>query len=170
MDQTVPAVSSNGKEVFRDDTDIMIKVLLSGPTSAEVQSTWIADCVLKMSNEGIKFINPTKGAQKDWKKLVNAISQATLVPTTRSTYMGGAIPGKPYEQLTFLGGLPMYAAEIKKALDTLAWFEVVRDQCKYVGLDFTSSDMRRSLSVQVSDWILKGSHHAFHAIAMVNFL
>lgn len=105
---------------------IILEVLLSGPTSAELQSTWIADCIAKMRIEGIQSIDPTKEAQKNWKKLVNNISQTTLVPTTRSTYMGGAIPGKPFEQLTFLGGLPMYALEIRKALDMLAGFEIVR--------------------------------------------
>lgn len=101
-------------------------LLSNGPSTVEVQGRWIVDCIKKATREGLKYVNPTQDATLAWKKRINALSDATLFPTTRSTYMGGSIPGKAYEQVNYAGGIPNYAVEIRDALDTWEGFETVK--------------------------------------------
>jgi len=101
-------------------------LLSNGPTSVEVQGRWILDCIRKIEREGIKYINPTEEASKEWKKRINALSDNSLFPTTKSTYMGGSLPGKAFEQVNFAGGIPQYHDEIREALDHWKGFELVK--------------------------------------------
>ncbi|KAL2841673.1 hypothetical protein BJY01DRAFT_256975 [Aspergillus pseudoustus] len=103
-------------------------LLSNGPTSVAVQGRWIADAISKIESRGVKYINPKSEAAEKWKKHVLALNDKTLFPTTRSTYMGGSIPGKVYEPVCYAGGIPRYAKEIREALDE--WdvgFEVVKE-------------------------------------------
>ncbi|KAJ6109267.1 hypothetical protein N7486_001501 [Penicillium sp. IBT 16267x] len=102
-------------------------LLSNGPTSVAVQGRWIADAIAKIEANGIKYINPKVEAADKWKKHVIDLNDRTLFPTTRSTYMGGSIPGKVYEPVCYSGGIPAYAIEIRKALDRLEeGFDVVK--------------------------------------------
>lgn len=92
-------------------------LLCNGPTGVAVQGRWIADIIAKIEANGIKYINPKAEAADKWKKHVVELNDRTLFPTTRSTYMGGSIPGKVYEPVCYSGGLPAYVAEIRQALD-----------------------------------------------------
>lgn len=98
----------------------------NGPTSIEVQGRWIVDVIRQMEREGIKYINPTLESVKEWKKRINHLSDISLFPTTRSTYMGGSIPGKPFEQVNYAGGILPYLNDIREALPGLKGFEVVK--------------------------------------------
>jgi cation diffusion facilitator CzcD-associated flavoprotein CzcO len=60
-------------------------LLSNGPTSVEVQGRWITDVIKKCEREGIKYINPTDAASKEWKKKINELSDKSLFPTTKST-------------------------------------------------------------------------------------
>lgn len=64
-------------------------------------------------------------AAEEWKKQVIELNNRTLFPTTRSTYMGGSIPGKMVEPVCYSGGIPAYKAEIRKALDSMDGFGIV---------------------------------------------
>lgn len=102
-------------------------LLSNGPTSVAVQGRWIADTIGKIEANGVKYINPKMEATDKWKKHVVELNDRTLFPTTRSTYMGGSIPGKAYEPVCYSGGIPAYAVEIRNALDN--WeegFDVVK--------------------------------------------
>ena len=102
-------------------------LLSNGPTSVAVQGRWIADAIAKIEANGIKYINPKIEAADKWKKHVVELNDRTLFPTTRSTYMGGSIPGKVYEPVCYTGGIPAYAIEIRKALDNLeGGFDVIK--------------------------------------------
>lgn len=101
-------------------------LLSNGPSTVEVQGRWIMDCIQKIEREGLKYINPTEEATRKWKKHINEISDATLFPTTKSTYMGGSIPGKAFEQVNYAGGIPAYVVEIRDALDGWVGFETVK--------------------------------------------
>lgn len=102
-------------------------LLSNGPTSVDVQGRWIADAIAKIESNGIKYINPKVDAANKWKNHVVELNNRTLFPTTRSTYMGGSIPGKVYEPMCYSGGIPAYASEIRKALDELGeGFDVVK--------------------------------------------
>ena len=69
-------------------------LLSNGPSSIEVQTRWIRDAINMANRQGLKYINATEEASKEWKARVNALGAITLFPTTRSTYMGGTVPGK----------------------------------------------------------------------------
>ncbi|OQE27792.1 hypothetical protein PENSTE_c004G03775 [Penicillium steckii] len=102
-------------------------LLSNGPTTVAVQGRWIADTIAKIEANGIKYINPKKEAADEWKRHIVELNDKSLFPTTRSTYMGGSIPGKVYEPVCYSGGIPAYAIEIRKALDD--WekgFEIVK--------------------------------------------
>lgn len=100
-------------------------LLSNGPTTVEVQGRWIADCITKMEMNKIKYINPKPDAVKAWKEHIIELNNRTLFPTTRSTYMGGSIPGKIREPVCYAGGIPLYAVEIRTALDTMSGFDKV---------------------------------------------
>lgn len=101
-------------------------LLSNGPTCVEVQGRWIADAIKQMERRGIRSIDSTPEASRAWKKRINELSDRTLFPTTKSSYMGGTIPGKPFEQLNYSGGLPMYAKEIRAVLPEFEGFTVVQ--------------------------------------------
>ena len=101
-------------------------LLSNGPTSVEIQVRWIKDAIKKISREGLKYVNPTKEAQDKWKERINALAVPTLFPTTKSTYMGGTVPGKKFEMTCYAGGVNAYGPEIRAALDTWEGFETVK--------------------------------------------
>jgi cation diffusion facilitator CzcD-associated flavoprotein CzcO len=101
-------------------------LLSNGPTSVEVQGRWITDAIKQMERRGIKYINPTEAAGKEWKRRINEISDKTLFPTTKSTYMGGSDPNKKMEQTNYAGGLYDYGQEIRRALPDFGGFHVVK--------------------------------------------
>lgn len=100
-------------------------LLSNGPSSVEVQGRWIRDAINLINRQGLKYIDPTPEATAEWKKRINALSDATLLPTTRSTYMGGSIPGKVKEQVNYAGGLGQYRNEIRAALTGWKGFQTV---------------------------------------------
>lgn len=102
-------------------------LLSNGPSTVEVQGRWIADAITKIQRNGIKYINATPEATKAWKQNINDLSNQTLFPTTRSTYMGGSVPGKAFEQVNYAGGIPAYRDEIRDALRTWEGFDVVKE-------------------------------------------
>ncbi|TVY91517.1 Baeyer-Villiger monooxygenase [Lachnellula willkommii] len=100
-------------------------LLSNGPSSVEVQGRWIADAIKKIHREGLKFVDPTPEASVEWKKKINTLSDASLFPTTRSTYMGGSLPGKAFEQTNWVGGIPAYKDTIRATLPEWKGFRVV---------------------------------------------
>ncbi|KAF4828478.1 Baeyer-Villiger monooxygenase [Colletotrichum tropicale] len=84
----------------------------NGPSCVETQGSWIVDAIVKIDGSGLRYIEPTPEAEKEWKDKVNALSDRTLHPLTDSWYMGANIPGKPREQLNYLGGLDFYEREL----------------------------------------------------------
>jgi hypothetical protein len=100
-------------------------LLSNGPSSVEVQGRWIRDAINLINRQGLKSINATLEATKEWKKRINDLSNATLMPTTRSTYMGGSVPGKAFEQVNYAGGVNQYKTEIRTALTDWKGFQTV---------------------------------------------
>lgn len=105
-------------------------LLSNGPTTVEVQGRWIVDCIDKMNKNNIKYINPENKAADEWKQHILDLNNISLFPTTRSTYMGGSIPGKVYEPVCYAGGIPRYKKEIREALDQMKGFEIVKNADK----------------------------------------
>ena len=86
----------------------------------------IRDVINKIQAENINFIDPTDEAGKEWKKRINHLGDISLFPTTRSTYMGGSLPGKAREQVNYAGGLGQYKIEIRAAFPGWKGFRVVK--------------------------------------------
>ncbi|KAF9884619.1 hypothetical protein FE257_001441 [Aspergillus nanangensis] len=101
--------------------------LSNGPTCVEVQGRWVVDAIKQMERRGIKSIDPTKSASHTWKHRIDDLSNLTLLPTTRSTYMGGTFPGKPFEQLNYTAGIATYLQEIRAVLPEFTGFDVVME-------------------------------------------
>lgn len=100
-------------------------LLSNGPSSVEVQGRWIRDAINLANRQQIKYLNPSKEASDTWKQRINDLGNATLFPTTRSTYMGGTVPGKKNEMTCYAGGVGAYHDEIRKALTGWQGFEIV---------------------------------------------
>ncbi|KAG7087479.1 hypothetical protein E1B28_013442 [Marasmius oreades] len=82
--------------------------LANGPTCIEIQGDWLAACIGHMLSNGLTRIETTRKAEEDWRNLVLDISTKGLLHKAKSWWMGANIPGKPIEQLNFLGGIPLY--------------------------------------------------------------
>ncbi|EME81076.1 uncharacterized protein MYCFIDRAFT_27132 [Pseudocercospora fijiensis CIRAD86] len=101
-------------------------LLSNGPTAVEIQTRWIRDAIKLINRENLKYINPTKEASDAWKQRIQDLAAPTLFPTTRSTYMGGTVPGKKFEMTCYAGGVDAYGPEIRKALQGWQGFETVK--------------------------------------------
>lgn len=88
--------------------------LCNGPTCAELQGQWIINAVNHMREKGLKKMVASAESEQGWKDTVVNIANATLLPTTKSWYMGDNIPGKPREPLIYLGGVPTYYKTINE--------------------------------------------------------
>ncbi|RMD42631.1 hypothetical protein DV735_g2467, partial [Chaetothyriales sp. CBS 134920] len=102
-------------------------LLSNGPTTAEIQGRWITDVIKRMKREGIKSIEPTDEATREWKKKINALSDQYLFATVKSTYMGGNVPGRVFEQTNYAGGVGPYREEIRNVLPDWKGFKVVKE-------------------------------------------
>ena len=98
----------------------------SGPSAVEVQGRWVVNCMEKMKQQHIRYIDAKPEAAAAYKEGLKAFMDLTLFPTTKSTYMGSSIPGKTFEPMCYMKGLPAYAVEIQQALDSMEGFDVVK--------------------------------------------
>ncbi|KAH8770715.1 hypothetical protein F5883DRAFT_520526 [Diaporthe sp. PMI_573] len=89
----------------------------NGPTCAELQGDWISDTILRLRQQNHQYIDATPEAEQEWHTLVKQLGDQTLLPQTKSEYMGTNIPGKPKEMLNFLGGLVEYTKHINRAFE-----------------------------------------------------
>jgi len=80
----------------------------TGPSSAEMQGSWIIECLKYMRENNVASINPTREAEEWWRAHVNEVAEKSLFPQADSWYFGANIPGKPREALNYMGGLPTY--------------------------------------------------------------
>lgn len=101
-------------------------LLSNGPSTVEIQVRWIRDAIKQAERQGVKYINPTKEAEKKWKQRINDLAAPTLFPQVRSTYMGGTVPGKAFEMTCYAGGVDAYGPEIRSALQGWNGFDVVK--------------------------------------------
>ncbi|EOD46289.1 putative cyclopentanone -monooxygenase protein [Neofusicoccum parvum UCRNP2] len=86
--------------------------LCNGPTCAELQGNWIAAVMRHMQEKGLQRIDATPESEEEYVKLVNDIAYTTLLPGTKSWYMGDNIPGKKRQPLLYLAGVHTYYARL----------------------------------------------------------
>jgi cation diffusion facilitator CzcD-associated flavoprotein CzcO/acetyl esterase/lipase len=88
-------------------------VLSNMVVSIEQHVDWVADCLVRMRDDGLEIIEPTAAAQHGWGQHVNDCADITLYPRANSWYMGANVPGKPRVFLPYVGGVDVY----RKACD-----------------------------------------------------
>ncbi|TIA12454.1 hypothetical protein D6C80_06855 [Aureobasidium pullulans] len=67
-----------------------------------------------MKQEGNTKIETVEEVEDKWAADVWTYANATLLPRTKSWYMGDNIPGKPREPLLYMGGTDKYHRIIKE--------------------------------------------------------
>ena len=75
---------------------------------AEYQADWIERCLDTLASRGLDSIEPLEAAEDEWTAHSDEVAAMTLLPSTRSWYMGDNIPGKPRRILIYLGGFAAY--------------------------------------------------------------
>ncbi|OGE51162.1 hypothetical protein PENARI_c014G09269 [Penicillium arizonense] len=100
-------------------------VFSNGPTTIEIQTSWIVEMIKNAEREGIQEIDVKKQAEQAWRDEILEVADKTLLPTTNSWYMGSNIPGKPVEPLFYVGGLPRYQEKCAEAL-TNNWEDFIK--------------------------------------------
>ena len=78
------------------------------PTCSQQQADWISNCIAHTHAKGSKSIEPTAQAEAAWGEHHDQLANATLVPKTKSWYMGTNIDGKPRRLLAYVGGASTY--------------------------------------------------------------
>ena len=99
---------------------------ITGPGSPSVKTQmivaieqhmdWIAECLTTMRARGMRRIEPSPDAERDWVQHVNEVADSTLYPLANSWYVGANIPGKPRVFMPYVGGFAGY----KKRCDVVA--------------------------------------------------
>jgi cyclohexanone monooxygenase len=100
--------------------------IITGPGSPSVKTQmivaieqhmdWIADCIGTLRAKGLRRIEASAEAERDWVQHVNEVADSTLYPLANSWYLGSNIPGKPRVFMPYVGGFAGY----KKRCDAIA--------------------------------------------------
>ena len=75
----------------------------NGPTCAELQGDWVADCLSYLRDNGLTRIEAKPAAGESWTQHMADLAAGTLLPQADSWYMGANVPGKPRQLLHYLG-------------------------------------------------------------------
>ena len=99
--------------------------LCNGPSCAEIQGEWIVSLLKHMRERKLQVVNASLESELAWAQGVTAIANMSLLPATKSWYMGDNIPGKNREPLIYLGGVPTYNKTIHEcAANDYAGFQL----------------------------------------------
>jgi len=88
--------------------------LTNGPTCAEIQGNWISDLIRYAEAERVQSIEARPESEEGWRQLVVGINSMTLFAGSKSWYNGANVPNKPFEPLSFLGGVPLYMQKCRE--------------------------------------------------------
>ena len=78
------------------------------PTCSQQQADWISNCITYTLGKQASSIEPSAAAEAAWGEHHDELANATLVPNTKSWYMGSNIDGKPKRLLAYVGGASTY--------------------------------------------------------------
>lgn len=101
------------------------------PLSIETHVEWISGCIEFMEAHGVRTVEATATAQKEWSEHVTETMAKSLLSSTNSWYNGSNIPGKPKSNLFYLGHFGRYRE---------LCFEIAHDG--YRGFAFTPNPVR----------------------------
>lgn len=101
--------------------------MTNAPPFIEQQAEFIAEFMAKLRRENVKSIEPRQSATQQWKELILAMNDATLFSKNDSSwYLGANIPGKPREQLNYVGGIQAYIRACREGTSDWTNFEVIK--------------------------------------------
>ncbi|KAF8553192.1 cyclohexanone monooxygenase [Imleria badia] len=89
----------------------------NGPTCVEVQGSWIVQTITYLRQYGITKFTPTCHAALTYKRHIDELSNATLLPLANGWYNGANIPGKKREAYNYSGGVSTYKREIMEEIE-----------------------------------------------------
>jgi cation diffusion facilitator CzcD-associated flavoprotein CzcO len=75
----------------------------NGPTCAELQGDWVADCLAYLRDHGLRRIEASSAAGKAWTQHMANLAAGTLLRLADSWYMNANVPGKPRQLLHHIG-------------------------------------------------------------------
>ena len=78
------------------------------PTCLQQQVDWITDCIQFVRSQGLKSIEASAEAEAKWVAHHDELANLTLIPKTKSWYMGTNVKGKPPRLLAYVGGANVY--------------------------------------------------------------
>ncbi|KAL0931427.1 cyclohexanone monooxygenase [Colletotrichum truncatum] len=80
-----------------------------GPVISEIQGDWIIQTLVYLRKNGFTRLDPRPDTEKDWGRRTTEFCDSSLLSHNETTwYMGGNVPGKAREALSYMGGLPAY--------------------------------------------------------------
>lgn len=91
-------------------------ILSNVPSSIEQHIEWIVAAMSHVREQGGTAIEPTPEAESEWTQHVADVADQTLLPRTKSWYMGSNTPGKPFKFIPYIGGV----GEYRKRCDEVA--------------------------------------------------
>ena len=83
----------------------------------QIQGAWIVQTIAYLREHHITRFTPTTHAALTFKKHVDELCNATLLPQADSWYVGANIPGKKREAYNYLGGAVAYQQEIMAEIE-----------------------------------------------------
>jgi acetone monooxygenase len=86
------------------------------PTCGGMQVEWVTDCIRHLTRQGLTRIEPEPAAEVEWADHVDEVANMTLIPATKSWWMGSNVGGKAHSVLGYIGG----ANEYKRICDEVA--------------------------------------------------
>ncbi|MGH8516813.1 MAG: flavin-containing monooxygenase [Panacagrimonas sp.] len=78
------------------------------PTCLQQQVDWISDFIRYSRERGITTIEPTRELEDKWIAHHDEVANMTLIPGTKSWYMGSNVEGKLPRLLSYIGGVGVY--------------------------------------------------------------
>ena len=78
------------------------------PTCLQQQVDWISDCIRYSRTRGATRVEPTREMEDRWIAHHDEVANMTLIPKTRSWYMGTNVEGKQPRLLSYIGGVGAY--------------------------------------------------------------
>ncbi|KAJ5014610.1 Baeyer-Villiger monooxygenase [Colletotrichum sp. SAR 10_99] len=87
----------------------------TGPVVSEIQGDWIIQALVHLRENGYTRIDAQSDVEEQWGHRANDICNGTLLPQNKTSwYMGGNIPGRTRQALSYMGGLPAYRCAINE--------------------------------------------------------
>ena len=76
--------------------------------SLEQHVEFIARLLEELERRKARTVEPSREAEREWRRHVDEAAGRTVFPHARSWYMGANVPGKPRVFMPYVGGVPAY--------------------------------------------------------------